>query len=904
MDGVLLLRRPSDDVLTPADLGDLARSLGSGAGVRAVVAGVGEDGAGPGFAHALGDVLDGLRASGTEEVLLVVSGAGEDGPRDRTALGRRVADAWGMRVLAPEGSVLFVPGGSLFAAAPGSRDGGWQRFSAGGSRERLGPRFPAPSWQPSFDSLPARVAGGCVVDRIPAGVVVRPAGARAPEPGDLYHAMPVDPRRPAVVVGVLEGEDVSPNEVAALLSASPRAVRSGVRLVPGGREDILPLGQAVADALDGEVEVYTGLPLLDGSGTGSDTVRAVLVGRDGAPGWQPFVDAVACRPGAGTGGARAPRLVRWTFPLPPGSGGAGPGVLDLSDRWQVTTTRAGLWVARRGAVVPVAAHPVQPDGAVVEVGVTGERLDGTLWPVLSGLLARLAPEVVARAVLHVHGHCPDGGRELRALAGRHGVRSIRYGAAASRRAPGPRWAPHPALPGGGAPPAAPRPALPGGGAPPAAPHPALPAGPSDAGHRGREHATAAGRAAGPRGPLPQPAVQAGPGAAAPPVPAVPAVPDGPGAGAAGLRGAAGPGGPGAAPAHAVVQTTTREGVRDGSGGRHDGGGGHGGGDGVPAGTRRSTGEERLAFRALAGPSWDLHATWASRTAELLPGTAGEEREAALADLVALRLYLTAADGPLGHAALAADLRAGGGVLLPYAACLTSGLGRLAPYRGAVVRGAAPGAAAAGPPGGAVPGAVLHEPAPVCGLPLDPGALLPHGTGYLVWSVGGRRVQRSAGSSPASDEVVFAPGTRFRVLEVRPGSAGPLVLLRELPDDGASPGEPGGPGAGDRAVLERLDRFLSGRPVGAAVPWPARCAGPLGTGRGPGPQGAADCGQGVPGGPPQAPAGAPEQQSSPRRPAADRFHAGVRAATPHRAAGRGAVVAPPTAGEPTAGGGRP
>ncbi|MEK8145806.1 hypothetical protein NKH18_45100 [Streptomyces sp. M10(2022)] len=77
----------------------------------------------------------------------------------------------------------------------------------------------------------------------------------------------------------------------------------------------------MADQLDAEVEVTTGLPLFAADGPmSSHSVRSVLIGPDKTPRWLPFVDAVACSPARGAEHAPAPRLLRWSPPLagPPG----------------------------------------------------------------------------------------------------------------------------------------------------------------------------------------------------------------------------------------------------------------------------------------------------------------------------------------------------------------------------------------------------------------------------------------------------------------------------------------------------------------------------------------------------------------------------------------------------------
>ncbi|MYR67268.1 hypothetical protein GTW70_15145, partial [Streptomyces sp. SID4939] len=433
-DGLLLLRTPSDNALTPADVADLARGMRTDDGTVTVIAGA--DGMETSaFWPRLSELLDSLSESGADTVRLVMAGAGQD-VKDRPATARRISDAWGVEVKAPDGAPLVVPGGSLFVPPGPSADGrppagGWWRFAPGSAPEPLGPRSPEPSWQPALRHVPSGTSGGSVVEQIPAGLLVRPAEATATQPGDLYHAVPVDPRRPAVVVGVPYGEDVSAEEVAEVLTALPEEVRSGVRLAPGGRRDVLRLAQAVCDRLDTDVEVMTGLPLVAAAGPlGSYSVRSVLAAPDGTPKWLPFVDAVVCRPPDEEGHARPPQLLRWTPPLP---GPARPeeGVIGLTDRWQVTVTRAGLWVGPRGGPrLSPTARQVDANGPVIELGMPGELMDASLLPALSSLLGSLTPALRERATLHVHGVSHDGGHGLRRLAAQHGLRTLRYAAPA------------------------------------------------------------------------------------------------------------------------------------------------------------------------------------------------------------------------------------------------------------------------------------------------------------------------------------------------------------------------------------------------------------------------------------------------------------------------------------------
>lgn len=254
---------------------------------------------------------------------------------------------------------------------------------------------------------------------------------------------------------------------------------------------------------------------------------------------------------------------------------------------------------------------------------------------------------------------------------------------------------------------------------------------------------------------------------------------------------------------------------------------------VPNG-HRSTQTERAAFRAFADSVWDRQAAAVTRTLTRMPALRGQEQEAARADLIALLLYLSTAEGPLGHRELHRQLRTGDTRLLPYAACVASALRRLPAFRGPVLCAPAPGAAEAR--GTWRPGTLMRDPTPVSGLPGDGRGPSLAGAGYAIWSVTGRRVRPlydGTGSAASHDEVVFAPGTAFRVLDVRPGDSGQLVLLRELPSVPDTPLLSHAPlTAADHAVLARIDEALARHPSGtAAFEWPDRCSGPVGTAAG-------------------------------------------------------------------------
>jgi hypothetical protein len=876
----------------------------------------------------LGGVLDSLRSDGVGVVRLVLSAAGDDRP-DEPAVARRIADAWEIEVIAPDGVALVVPGGGLFvperrpgrggehgggerggAERGGGERGGWWRFAPGAEPVRIGSRQPAPAWQPAVEHLPTGTSGGYAVEQIPAGVLVRSRDAIPPHPGDLCYAVPADPRGPTVLLGAPRDEDVPAGDLTELLTALPEAVRPRVRLAPGGPRDILRTSQSVADSLGVELVVRTGMPLMSyGSPTEPGTVRSVLVGADGAPRWQSFVDAVVCAPAREGETAPSPRLLRWSPPVP-GRGSARHGAIRLSDRWRVTVTRAGLWITDTESEPPPAtARAVDPEGPAIELGHPGQPIDATLYPVLGKLLGGLGADMCGRARLFVLGTCADGGRELRRTAAEHGLRTLRFGAGlaparpeARRPAPvksaqaptesGPASAastpaaaaepepdhgrdpmslgtlpeatqpevtadPRPVPPStrpsmvstAPAPAARDTSAAPGqpaasatSGAGAGSPEPPRPR----TGGQGLSKPPGSGRVRDPERPEPPGAgrpVRTGSGT--PPLPtepgttpATPATPDTPAMSPA----------PSELPALAELMAPPVLPAPEPPAAR------------TPSVPLRplppvpflpghvSTEAERTAFRALADAVWERHSAAVIRALTRMPALRGPEQEAARIDLIALHLYLDTSYGPdasdtpdtpaasLSHAALARAMRTGDGRLLPYAACVASALRRLPSYRGLACRRTHEA------DGGLVPGTLLRDPGPVCALPLAAGAPRPAGAQYAIWSVTGRRTRQLTGRpGPASggDEVVFAPGTLLRVLDVREADGAPLVLLREVPATASSPSAAGAVPQDarlddhDRAALDRLDEALRRHPVAPGpLPWPEMCQGPLGEGGGP------------------------------------------------------------------------
>ncbi|MFJ9562764.1 hypothetical protein ACIRQQ_22295 [Streptomyces fuscichromogenes] len=434
-DGLVLLRSSPAALPGPEDVAELAALLAAaeqGSGLATVVVGV--EGVIPvSLWTRLGSTLDTLRASGTTTVRLVLAGAGS-GTAERPALAQQIADAWEIGVIAAEGNTLIVPGGSLFVPDHLTPNRGWQLFTSTAEPVPLGPRNPAPAWQTVIGRLPPNTATGCVVEHLPAGVLIHSPRARPPQPGDLCYAVPVDPHHPVVLVGMPGpdgGADVPSDDLAAVYTALPVAERAQVRLAPGNHRDLLPAAQDVADSLGIEVELLTGLPLVAGAAAGGTGGRGesqpILVGSDGIPTWQPHVQAVVCRPATESGVPIPPRLLRWHPPVP-SFGEDEPnwhGAVSLSDHWQLTVTRSGLGLGPNGQQWPLAARPVIADQLAVDISLpAGTPVDDSFFLVLSRVLFDLKPEVREFVTLYAPPGMADAGRRLRRLAVRHGVRVL------------------------------------------------------------------------------------------------------------------------------------------------------------------------------------------------------------------------------------------------------------------------------------------------------------------------------------------------------------------------------------------------------------------------------------------------------------------------------------------------
>lgn len=377
----------------------------------------------------LAPTLAQARADGARVLRLVMAGAAADRP-DQPAPARAFSESESVpfEVLAPRGLVIVAPGGTLFAPDLSDAPGGWWSFSPGLAPRRIGTRLPEPPWQGAVERTAPPTVGGCVVEQIPAGLLVLPGGTPPEGASALRYAMPPDPAGPLLVVGSSRAAAVSPDALAEVIAALPAHIRGVVRLVPGGGTDLLPLGQSVADLLGAPVQVASGLPLLlddpkrpeAGRAT---TPRVVLTDAGGDASWRPYVEVVTCVPREGDTSS-APRLGAWRSPIGGLRPGIEPGAMMLDRKWEVVVTRAGLWIGPNGFAVPdaVSARPVEPEMMTVDVGVPESALDASVWDPLDRLFTALQDDVRERTLINLMSEgSEDDLRALRRLAVRHGL---------------------------------------------------------------------------------------------------------------------------------------------------------------------------------------------------------------------------------------------------------------------------------------------------------------------------------------------------------------------------------------------------------------------------------------------------------------------------------------------------
>ncbi|MDG4765068.1 hypothetical protein O7632_13305 [Solwaraspora sp. WMMD406] len=330
-------------------------------------------------------------------VRLAVSNAGAPQEGDGQSTARLLAERLRADVIAPDGQVLLIPGGSAFVVAPSGQgtqptgeSGRWVRFSPDGTVVPLGARFPEPPWAQAAARLMGDRGGGVTVVEVPAGLWASTGGnGSAPRLDDLAFCVPLDAELCTLIVGSAAGTRPDPEAVVSALVDLPPAARDRLLVAPygsGARSAGVVAGE-LARRWDRPVYLSNGIPAI-----GSDGVRRTLVTEDdGSPLWWPASSRVRCGP-------EGPPVPVEPTPLLADVPSVADRVWALREPWLVEQTHFGLWIRHLDApasVEQVAQIPWDPRWLTVVAGVPGQPSDG-VRPVLAGLLGRFPEQVKAR----------------------------------------------------------------------------------------------------------------------------------------------------------------------------------------------------------------------------------------------------------------------------------------------------------------------------------------------------------------------------------------------------------------------------------------------------------------------------------------------------------------------------
>ncbi|MEV4615641.1 hypothetical protein AB0K43_24070 [Kitasatospora sp. NPDC049258] len=797
-------------VIAPASVGDDELSAAAGA-LRPVPDSLIVIAAAPDAAPVLRDEMASLgrlaRERGAGTLILAASGLAALAPNGRRPA-EKVADRAGVAVIAPDGLVAIQPDGTLKVTAPNgsSQRASWWICRPGERPRRLRETVTAttpaearpglPAVAPARPPMPSAVA----VAKVAAGFWLTHVTARPDAPLPAIGLLAAPPGTVVLLVGTPALPVVDPVDFADAVAALPVGRAQLLVSAPwADPETLTVLTGTLAARLGRPVHAAIGLPV---AGPAGWTSRVLDQG--GGATWEPYLLRLTStnRHNIVTSAWRDGGS-RWAP--------AGPGMFQAFPFWALETVPAGLWLRPEP---PFAWAPrfLRPDPArpLLIVGEQSRPIAQEVWEELGSLLDRFPPpgprgfglllhglvdqasETVARFMARMHelewlgsvgspvpapagysmpyaGPNPTGHPAGR-LAGPPPTQGIAAEPERHALGAGPGPLGYPAvqpdpLPPGPAPlsglpgPAPSGPGAPGGGPaePPPAPEPVQPATPYPP------------PAPYPPAVDPEPAPAAGPEAV--PVPEPPPEP---------------------LPVPEPVATGRVFEPQDFA----------------PAATVSGP-ADRDALRALLGDQYQRCASRVEQAATRLPGLRSHGKDDIKPDLVAVLLHHTDTGTPASRPELVAAARSGApGRLAPYLTCLGSGLRRLPSHHGAVLLGAdlAAEALAAYPVG-----RQLLEPAPLAGL-TSPAVALGTAVEFAIWSTTGRRTA-AFGATGEEAQVVFAPGTRFVVVEVLP-AGGPdrpaRVLLRETAaTTGADSADR------DRSARERLHTWLARRDKVAA-----------------------------------------------------------------------------------------
>ena len=309
---------------------------------------------------------------------------------------QHLADLLDVEVVAPDGNLVVVPGGSLFVA--GSRDsagpGAWWRFRPGQPPVHAGTRFPKPYWESDLAGFTDPGVPGLIVEQVPAGLWVRRPGKVTRK--DLAYSVPMETQWIALLVSRPGDPPLPALDFIRLAAALPEALRDQLIAVPYGDEPVdgFPLGAVMATAFERDVRVRNGVALQ----MNQYRRKVLTIDRRGIPGWMPFVREFRWQPGGRTG---VPCV--WMQPAA-GLVPVGPGQLVLNRDWLVELVAAGLWIRPADAQVSERARRIPVDSGhcmVVVSAAPGGRRQRPPWRSISRLLRALPDDARGNLLLAV-----------------------------------------------------------------------------------------------------------------------------------------------------------------------------------------------------------------------------------------------------------------------------------------------------------------------------------------------------------------------------------------------------------------------------------------------------------------------------------------------------------------------
>jgi hypothetical protein len=338
-------------------------------------------------------IVQALRGRGP--VRLAVSGAGSAsgiGPA-RAVAAQWLSEQLKAEVVAPDGTLVPVPGGSTFVANAHAT-GSWRSFHPDKPSEALGARFPSPEWESFMTTAPWRAGPVSVAEPVPTGLWLHATPSAATRRhSTLAFGVPVRMDVLTVILGGPQEAPLPAADLRALWEALPEEIRRRVRFASFG----VDLGQFAADTIGRPVIGFNGLPVVSERG-----IEIGIVAGDGRPTWRTFATELRYRPG------RTPEVVAARPPVG-GLKPLRPGLWELTSTVVVEAVAAGLWV-RAAEASPAGADdvrgmPVDPEWARLTVGVPGEAVADEVSAAGAKLFASMDAET-QRLVRMVFGEAP------------------------------------------------------------------------------------------------------------------------------------------------------------------------------------------------------------------------------------------------------------------------------------------------------------------------------------------------------------------------------------------------------------------------------------------------------------------------------------------------------------------